>query len=98
DTKYHLPRKKRDGSWIPGKWMPAVEGELELCENGYHLTDFDHLLTWIGPDIYEVACKGESVGDFVNDDKIAVRQVRLLRRVETWNDRVAREFACWCVR
>ena len=20
----------------PGKWMPAIEGELEVCERGYH--------------------------------------------------------------
>ena len=101
---YYLPAKRKDGTWKPGKWMPAVEGELELCENGYHLTDFDHLLDWIGPDIYEAEYKGGSVGDFEDgdfedgDDKIAVRQVRLVRRLETWNDRAAREFACWCVR
>ena len=95
---YYLPAKRKDGTWKPGKWMPAIEGDLELCENGYHLTTFEHLLDWIGPDIYEAEFKGGMVGDPEQDDKVAVRQVRLLRRLETWNDRAAREFACWCVR
>ena len=93
--QYHLPTKREDGTWKPGKWMPAIEGEIVPCENGYHLCRPDDLVLWLGPEIYEAEYKGDRVdGDY----KIVVRQVRLLRRVETWNERTAREFACWCVR
>ena len=90
---YHLPSKRKDGTWKPGKWMPAIKGDLVPCENGYHLCRKKDLLDWLGPDIYEAEYKGKRID---NDNKIIVRQVRLLRRVETWHERSAREFACWC--
>ena len=45
--QYHLPTKRKDGTWKPGKWMPAVKGELELCANGYHLCRPQDLPEWI---------------------------------------------------
>ena len=95
DTEYDLPTKRKDGTWKPGKWMPAIEGDLKPCENGYHLCKAEHLLDWLGPDIYEAECKGDRIDA---DNKIVVRQVRLVSKVETWNDKTARLFACWCVR
>jgi hypothetical protein len=77
----------------PGNWMPAIEGELEPCANGYHLCRESDLIHWLGPAIYEA----EHRGDWVDaDDKIVVREARLLRRLDTWNDRTARLFACDC--
>ena len=93
--KYHLPTKKKDGSWKPGKWMPVIKGDLELCVNGYHLCRPQDLIKWLNEEIYEAEYKGQIIK---GDDKIVVSRVRLLRRVETWNGRTAREFACWCVR
>ena len=93
--KYHLPTKKKDGSWKPGKWMPVIKGNLELCANGYHLCRSQDLIQWLNEEIYEAEYGGQIIE---GDDKVVVSRVRLIRRIETWNDRTAREFACWCVR
>ena len=93
--KYHLPTKRKDGSWKPGKWMPAIKGELIPCESGYHLCRPNDLVEWLGQEIYEAEYNGKRIDE---NDKIVVRKVRLLRKIETWTDRAAREFACWCVR
>ena len=93
--KYHLPTKCKDGTWKPGKWMPEIVGELKLCVNGYHLCRPQDLLMWLNEEIYEAEYRGEMIE---GDDKVVVKQVRLLRKVETWDEKIAREFACWCVR
>lgn len=89
---WSLPVQNADGSWTPGAWMPVVEGVLALCANGYHLTDEKHLLGWLNATIYEA----EPSTDMVKgDDKIVCRSVRLLKRL-SWDERVARPFACDC--
>ena len=85
--KWHLPKGKR-----PGKWMPPIEGDLVPCENGYHLCRPDDLLVWLGPRIFVSEYRGEMVAD---DNKIVVREARLLRETD-WNERSARLFACDC--
>jgi hypothetical protein len=86
--KWFLPRGNR-----PGKWMPEVKGDLVLCENGYHLVTASQLIDWLGPALYEA----EGCGDSMTDGEKGVwRQARLLRRVEGWNERTARLFACDC--
>jgi hypothetical protein len=86
--KWFLPRGNR-----PGKWMPEVKGHLVLCGNGYHLVTASQLVHWLGPALYEA----EGRGDFMTDGEKGVwRQARLLRRVEGWNERTARLFACDC--
>jgi hypothetical protein len=88
------PYLPKDGQ--PGLWTPKIAGKLELCNKGYHLTDADHLLTWCqGNQLFEAETKEKIL---VGDDKVACRQVRLLRQVETWNDKNLRLFACWCIR
>jgi hypothetical protein len=87
--KWSLPQ---DGH--PGDWMPLIEGELVPCQHGYHLCRGDDLLEWLGPVIYEAEYRGDRVDA---DDKIVVREARLLRRLETWTDRTARLFTCDCV-
>ena len=88
-TKY-MPK---DGQ--PGKWTRNIK-ELELCASGYHVTDAKHLIDWIcGNQLFEA----EIYGDFLQgDDKVACHKIRLLRQVETWNDKTLRSFACWCIR
>src|SRR5512139_2145039 len=95
DYQYDLPTKNADGTWTPGKWTTPVKGELELCNNGYHLCEEKYLIDWLDAAIYEAEYKGQIV---VGDNKVVVRRVRLLRKIETWTERSAREFACWCVR
>jgi hypothetical protein len=91
DWTPYLPKDGR-----PGLWTPKIVGKLELCEKGYHLTDAAHLLTWCqGNQLFEAEAKWKIL---VGDDKVACRQVRLLRQVESWNEKNLRLFACWCVR
>ena len=99
-TPYHggygawsLPAKNDDGTWTPGEWMPPIGGELVLCENGYHLCRDGQVLEWLGPALFEAEYRGEVVE---GDNKLVVREARLLRQLETWNDRAQRLFACDC--
>ena len=85
---WHLPESDR-----PGDWMPIIEGELIPCKNGYHLCREQDLVHWLGEAIFEVEYRGEQVD---SGDKIVVREARLLRRCENWNERTARLFACDC--
>ena len=94
-AKWYLPKKQKDGSWKPGQWMQTIHGELVACENGYHLCQGEDLLSWLNETIYEAEYKGEIIE---SDDKVTVRQVRLLRKCENWDEQTARLFACWCVR
>jgi len=86
------------GAWslpsddTPGEWMPAIEGKLIACENGYHLCRKRDLLEWLGPAIFEAEYRGERMD---TDNKVVVREARLLRRLN-WCERVARLFACDC--
>ena len=83
-----------DAVWnTHGKWMPPIEGELDPCRNGYHLCRREHLVGWLGPGIWRAAYRGELIDD---EDKIVVREARLVSRVRTWNERTARLFAADC--
>lgn len=86
--EWFLPKGKR-----PGKWMPAVKGDVVPCINGYHLCRASNLLSWLGPTIYEAEYKGELVE---GDDKVVVRQARLVRKCGNWNSTTARLFAADC--
>ena len=89
----YLPTENPDGSWTPGPWLPAVEGDLELCANGYHYCRLPDLLQWADARLYLV----EPGTEFLDgDDKSCSRTIRLLRPVEAWNDQTARLFACDC--
>lgn len=95
NADWSLPIKNKDGTWTPGEWMPEIIGELVPCKNGYHLCRLQDLIHWLNKEIYEAEFANEVIED---EDKIVVRQCRLLRKVESWNDKTARLFACWCVR
>ena len=88
-----------NGTWFlpngrPGKWMPALESDkLKACQYGYHLCRHDDLIQWLGPVIFTVEHKGKRIDD---TDKIVVAQARLISKLKTWNDRIARLFACDC--
>jgi len=81
------------GKWILGEWMPEIEGDLVACKNGYHLCRREDLVDWLGPRIFEAEYRGDRVD---SDNKIVVREVRIIREVTTWNERTARLFACDC--
>ena len=86
--KWFLPRGKR-----PGKWMPLVEGTLSACSNGYHVLTLEQLSGWLGPSIFEVEVKGDGIPQ---PDKHVYPQARLIRKLDKWNDRAARIYACDC--
>lgn len=93
NAQWSLPQRNEDGTWVPGEWMPEVEGNLGLCANGYHVVTLEQLPRWLGDRIFEVEIGKEVVHD---DDKSVVRTCRLTRECEGWNDRTARLFACDC--
>ena len=86
--KWFLPKGR------PGRWMPTLNPDkLKACEYGYHLCRRDDLILWLGPVIFTAEYRGKRIDD---TDKIVVQQARLLSKLETWNDRTARLFACDC--
>ena len=77
----------------PGEWMPRIEGELILCERGYHILRAEHLVTWLGPCIHRVEAEDPILWD---DDKGVTARARDLGRISAWNVRTARLFAADC--
>jgi hypothetical protein len=76
----------------PGKWTDPVPSVVP-CESGYHLTTAAHLLDWAHAELWVAEGRGKRVDA---DNKVAFESARLVRRVDAWNERTAREFACWC--
>ena len=89
--KWHLPKGRQLGTW-----MPRIE-RMEPCHSGYHVCREQDLIRWLGPAIFEVEIRGDNV---VHDErgasKVVAQEARLIRRLETWNDRTARLFAADC--
>jgi hypothetical protein len=95
---FRWPLPTPDG---PGEWVEVGKGKAKLTTEALctgrvlHATDATHLLGWVNAELYEVEID-EGRGVVVGPDKIGFRRGRLVRRVETWNDRTARLFACDC--
>jgi Immunity protein Imm5 len=85
--KWFVPKGKR-----AGKWMPAITN-IEPCARGYHFITLAQLPQWIGPTLYEVEVRGAIIHQ---SDKSVAEQARLIRRVQTWNDKTRRLFAADC--
>jgi len=85
--KWPLPQGEQPGDWV------EVDGDLVPCKNGLHLCNDQTLIDWLGPVIWRPEYDGERLD---TDNKIVVRRARLLFRVEAWNARTARLFACDC--
>lgn len=85
-----------DGApWIAGEWRE--ERGRKACDAGMlHLCrDERDLLTWLGPEIWEAEYDDERLV-IEENDKVAVQRARVTRRLDTWNERTARLFACDC--
>jgi hypothetical protein len=76
----------------PGNWMRPIKGAL-ADTNGYHLYRARDLLIWLGPTIYEAECRRDRLD---TEKAVTVREARLVRRLESWNDESARVFAAAC--
>jgi len=84
--KWFLPKGK-----LVGKWMPAIKPVL--CQQGYHFVTLDQLPRWVGPTLYEIEVRGEVL---TAEDKSVAEQARLIKRVDTWNEKNLRLFAADC--
>jgi hypothetical protein len=91
DYTAYLPKDDQ-----PGEWTPDIEGTIEPCQRGYHVTDARHLLDWADAQLYE--CEVKEPVAHEDGDKWACRSIRLMRQIEAWNPKTLRLFACWCVR
>lgn len=88
DTDFRWPMPNGQ----PGEWTPAIS-DLRPCESGYHLCRKGDLVVWLGPEIYEAEARGALIEA---TDKIVCESARLIRKVESWNERTARLFAADC--
>lgn len=80
DLAWSLPKQRKNGTWTPGKWH-RVEGKIDVCNNGLHLTTEPYRWYKWGADVYEAEGRGDS-SMRAGDDKTAFREARLLRLVE----------------
>ena len=97
--RYPLPVKNGDGTWTPGEWTEPANGDLKPRANGYHVCREMDLTNWINDELYECEIDGDQAAcNDPGDSILCVRRVRLIRRVEGWNERTARLFAVWCAR
>lgn len=94
DWTDYLPVKNGDGTWTPGKWTPQ---EIPVvCVSGWHVVDANHALDWANANCYQAEVIGESTNE--DRDKYSCVSIRLVKKVEGWNDKNLRLFACWCAR
>lgn len=81
--------------WRMNKWY-EVEGELIMCENGFHASRLlPDAFSYVSP--YWV-CKVEIGDDFIEDgDKVVARRMRIIKKYR-WTKRDNVRFAVWCAR
>lgn len=93
--KWNLPVQKADGTWVAGEWMPRVPGQLQACQNGYHVAWEGHLLDWMEEKAFEVnVYEAEVSSNFKHSQyKTVSDSIRLLRKM-SWSRNVARSLAC----
>ena len=81
------------GKWKPKKWMLEIKEELEPCSVGYHLCRKKDLVGWLNAEIWIAEGRGKKI---VCDDKVVFQQARVIKKLNNWNDKTARLFACDC--
>jgi hypothetical protein len=94
--RWPLPTHNDDGTWTPGEWTPALEGDPRQCQHGYHLCHAEQLISWWNAVLYEVEVEPGGIVHDYEDKSATTAGCRLTRQLETWNDRTARLFACDC--
>lgn len=77
----------------PGNWMRDYKTKPILCERGYHWCYARHALRHAHAECWLIETRGITVE---GDNKNVSQGARLLRRVDTWNERTARMFAADC--
>src|SRR5690606_37861600 len=79
-----------------GQWTEHLDPQqLEPCVYGYHLTRGPQVLGWLGPTLYVAeACPDHPPVD--DGNKLVTCRVRLVRRLDRWDETSARLFAADC--
>lgn len=84
----------------PGDWLPKLTGEIVPCQYGYHILRPEDVVYWPGPALFIVETQAETIphasADGTDSKLVTAGPVRLVSRVETWNDRTLRLFAADC--
>jgi len=84
-----------DFVWPIDEWV-AVSGELKFCENGFHILAEKHYLPeWTQSQLFEVELDHKA-GILKSDDKWCCRKVRLVKKIDTWNEKTKRLFVADC--
>jgi len=86
DFTEYLPTDK------PGKWLPKID-DIVMCQSGYHACKKADVFEWINAQMYVVEFRGKKLK---GDNKDCAQEMRFVRRVENYNDKILRLFACWC--
>lgn len=79
--------------WTLGEWAPEVP--IAPCRSGYHVCQESDLIYWLGPVIAECEV-GRAVRHVWYPAKTVTDRCRIVRVLETWNERTQRLFACDC--
>lgn len=84
--QWDLPHKADEtGEWISGAWR-EVSGKISPCIHGLHACVDEHLIEWLGPELYILEYDGEVIIDhLMGVPKMVGRKARLVRPVEAWN-------------
>jgi hypothetical protein len=86
------------GTWRKNRWR-SVRGVLVPCENGLHCTTTANMTPWINETLWRVEIGDEFVEHGepgTRDHKLVARRMRVVERIEAWNERTARLFAADC--
>jgi hypothetical protein len=79
--------------WPVDEWVEA-DG-VDLCSEGIHACRVRDLPVWLGRELWEIELDGNVVEQEL---KLVAPRGRLLRRIDEWNEDVAREFGRFCAR
>ena len=83
------------GTWTVGRWR-SVRGDLVPCRHGLHATTANNLIPFMSETLWRVEIDAEHLWhtDDAMGRKLVARRLRIVERVEAWNDRTARLWAC----
>jgi hypothetical protein len=82
-----VPGDDSPGAWVEGARAPHP------CTTGVHACAIDDLPVWLGTELWVVELDGEVTR---HRTKLVAPRGRLVRRVESWDEATAREFARAC--
>jgi hypothetical protein len=86
-----FPWPTPDGD-LPGEWVESAE-PLPDCLTGIHACRLGDLLDWIDDELWEIELDGMILE---RESMVVAERGRLLRRIETWNEQTAQDFADAC--